>query len=151
MLVMTISMKHKLSNYIISLCLVGSLLLALQLSAVGQATPPRVASDKQTAKIKAVVGKIGIRGDLTIGLANGRTYHGFVTRIDDELFEMTDVDLKASVTIRYDEVKNIESGYGEKGPLGNRVGKKKRRLGMLIGLAVALIVPVVIVATVKDK
>jgi len=144
-------MKHKFSNCIISLCLVGSLLFALHLSAVGQTMPTRAASDKQTAKIKAKVEKIGIRGDLTVGLGNGKTYHGFVTRIDDELFEMTDVDLKTSATIRYDEVKNIESGYGEKGPLGNRVGKKKRRIGMLIGLAVALIVPVAIMATVKDK
>lgn len=144
-------MQHKLSNFIISFMAIASLVCMPHPFVVGQTPQASVASDKSVAKIRAKVEKIGIRGDITVKMADRKSYHGFVTRIDDESFEVTDVDLKTTFTIRYNEVKSIENGYGEKGPLGNRVGKNKRRLGMLIGIAVAFILPVVIVAVVKDK
>lgn len=61
-----------------------------------------VASDRSFAQFKAKVEKIGILGDLTVGMANRRSYHGFLTKIDEENFELTEVDLKTSLTIRYD-------------------------------------------------
>jgi len=92
------------------------------LSVVGQTLQTRVAPDKSVAKIKAKVEKIDVRADLTIGMANRRTHQGFGTKIDDDSFEITEVDLNAMLTIRYEVVKSIESGYSEKGPLGDRVG-----------------------------
>jgi hypothetical protein len=109
-----------------------------------QSTPK--GSSTQTDKIESKIRKIGIRADVTVKLHNGKTYHGFINRIDDEQFEMSEVDLKTSVVIRYDQVKKLESGYGEKGPLGNRVGKKGRRIGLIIGLA-AIAIPVIIAAS----
>ena len=102
-------------------------------------------STAQRDKIESKIRKIGIRADVTVKLRSGKTYHGFINRIDDEEFEMSEVDLKTSIVIRYDQVRKVESGYGEKGPLGNRVGKKGRRIGRIIGLA-AVVIPIIIVA-----
>ncbi len=136
-----------IGKFTVLLCVVVSSLFALPLSVVGQAQ----ASAAQAIKIKAKIEKIGVRADITVKLATGQTYHGFVARIDDQVFEITEVDLKTNLTIRYEEVKKVESGYGEKGPLGNRVGKKGRRIGMIIGITVAVIIPAIIAATVKDR
>lgn len=111
-----------------------------------QPQPTPQGSAAQTDKIAAKIVKIGIRADVTVKLYSGKTYHGFINRIDDQQFEISEVDLKTSLVIRYDEVKKVERGYGEKGPLGNRVGKKWRRIGLIIGLA-AVAIPLIIVGT----
>jgi hypothetical protein len=111
-----------------------------------QPQPTPQGSAAQTDKIAAKINRIGIRADVTVKLYRGKTYHGFINRIDDQQFEISEVDLKTSVVIRYDEVKKVEKGYGQKGPLGNRVGKKGRRIGTILGLA-ALAIPLIIVAT----
>jgi hypothetical protein len=103
------------------------------------------ASTAQTDKIAAKIMKIGIRSNVTVKLYNGKTLHGFVNRIEDQQFEISEVDLKTTLVIRYDQVKKVESGYGPKGLLGNRVGKKGRRIGTIIGFA-ALAVPLIVVA-----
>jgi hypothetical protein len=115
------------------------------LSQQPQPTPQR--STAQTDKIAAKILKIGIRADVTVKLHNGKTYHGFINRIDDEQFEMSEVDLKTNVDVRYDQVKTVERGYAEKGPLGNRVG---RRRGMIIAVAAAAGLGVLMVIGVKD-
>ncbi len=109
-----------------------------------QSTPQ--ASTGQTDKIESKIRKIGIRSNVTVKLHNGKTYHGFINRIDDQQFEMSEVDLKTSIVVRYDEVRKVESGYGQKGLLGNRVGKNGRRIGLIVGLA-AIAVPIIIVGT----
>ena len=68
-------------------CVLFSLTAATPLLVFGQAS----ASAAQTAKAKAKIEKVGIRGDITIDLHNGKTYHGFVKRIDADSFEMTEI------------------------------------------------------------
>ena len=103
-------------------------------------------STAQTDKIAAKIMKIGVRANVTVKLYNGKTLHGFINRIEDQQFEISEVDLKTGLVIRYDQVKKVESGYGPKNLLGNRVGKKGRRIGTIIGFA-ALVIPIVLVAT----
>ena len=93
----------------------------------------------------AKIMKIGTRANVTVKLYNGKTLHGFINRIEDKEFEISEVDLKTSLVIRYDEVKKVETGYGPKNLLGNRVSKKGRRIGTIIGIA-ALAVPIIVVA-----
>jgi hypothetical protein len=112
--------------------------------------PPAPAQQPQgsTAKIDkmaAKIMKIGVRADVTVKLYNGKTLHGFINRIEDQEFEISEVDLKTSLVIRYNEVKRVESGYGPKNLLGNRSSKKGRCIGTIIGIA-ALAVPFVIIA-----
>lgn len=109
-----------------------------------QPTPQR--SSAQRDKIESKIRRIGVRADVTVKLLNGKTYHGFINRIEDQEFEMSEVDLKTTILVRYDEVRKVESGYGQKGPLGNRVGKKGRRIGLIIGLA-AIAIPLIIAGT----
>ncbi len=113
-----------------------------------QPTPQR--SSAQRDKMESKIRKIGVRKDVTVKLQNGKTYHGFINRIDDQQFEMSEVDLKTSVIVRFDEVKRVESGYGAKGPLGNRVGKKGRRIGTIIGLAALAIPFILVAATIRE-
>jgi hypothetical protein len=47
-------------------------------------------------------------------------------------------------------VKKVDEGYGEKGPLGNRVGRRGRLIGLIAGLTVALGLPIILLATSKD-
>ena len=115
-----------------------------------QPQPTPQVSAAQSDKIAARIMKIGIRRDVTVKLYNGKTLHGFINRIDDEQFELSEVDLKTSLIIRYDEVKKVESGYGPKNLFGNRVSKKGRRIGTIIGIAV-LAIPIILVgATIRE-
>jgi hypothetical protein len=115
-----------------------------------QPQPTPQGSSPQTDKIESKIRRIGVRADVTVKLHNGKTYHGFINHIDDEQFEVSEVDLKTTIVVRYDEVERVESGYGQKGLLGNRVGKKGRRVGLIIGLA-AIAIPLIIVAsTIED-
>ena|SRR5690349_2454873 len=121
-----------------------SLLLILPVFPQARAQQSKASTDK-TDKIAAKIMKIGIREDVTVKLYNGKTLHGFINRIEDQEFEISEVDLKTSLVIRYNEVKRVESGYGPKNLLGNCISKKGRRIGTIIGIA-ALAVPFVIVA-----
>lgn len=132
---------HSAAASLIRILLVSAFLVPPAFAQQPQPTP-----NAQTTKIESKVRKIGIRSDVTVKLNNGKTYHGFINHIDDEQFEMGEVDLKTSIVVRYDQVKKVESGYGPKGPLGNRVGKKGRRIGTIIGIS-ALVIPIILVAT----
>ena len=121
-----------------------SVLLILPVFPQVRAQQPQ-GSTAQIDKMAAKIMKIGTRTNVTVKLNNGKTLHGFINRIEDQEFEISEVDLKTNLVIRYDEVKKVESGYGPKGLLGNRVGKKGRRIGTIIGVA-ALAIPFVIVA-----
>jgi hypothetical protein len=105
----------------------------------------------QVEKIKSKIEKIGVRGDLTVKLTNGKTYHGFVSQIGADDFEIVEVDIKTSILIRFDSVRSIEKGYGEKGPLGNRVGKKGRLFGKVAIISLAAFVTIVAVVGLSDN
>ena len=129
---------------LIRIVLVSAFLIPPGFAQQPQPTPQGPSA--KTIKIESKIRRIGIRADATVKLLSGKTYHGFINRIDDEEFEMSEVDLKTNVVVRYDQVKKVESGYGNKGPLGNRVGKKGRRIGLIIGLA-AIAIPLIIAGT----
>lgn len=104
----------------------------------------------QVEKIKSKIEKIGVRGDLTVKLTVGKTYHGFINRIGADDFEIVEIDLKTNLVIRYDSVRKVEDGYGKKGPFGNRVGKKGRRIGRIISIGLAVFVTVVVAVALSD-
>ena len=131
----------------ILLCQIISLLFASSLAVAAQTQTPA----DQTAKIKIRVEKIGVGSDITVKLTAGKTYHGLVNKIEDATFEITEVDLKTSLTIRYVEVKKVESGYGPKGAFGNRIGKNKRTIGRIAMIGLAAFLTVVIIVGLKDN
>jgi hypothetical protein len=102
-------------------------------------------SDTRIEKVKAKVNKIGVRENITVFHIDGKKYHGFVLRISDTDFEITEVDRKNNYTFQYSDVKKIDEGYGEKGPLGNRVGRRGHLFGLIAAFTVAVALPVVLV------
>jgi hypothetical protein len=124
------------------------LILTIRIPAVSLDDPVQTpkSSDTRIEKVKAKVNKIGVSENITVFHIDGKKYHGFVLRISDTDFEITEVDRKTNHTFQYSEVKKVDEGYGEKGPLGNRVGKRGRLIGLIVGLTVALVLPIVLVA-----
>jgi len=128
------------------------LILTIRIPAASVYDPVQTpkSSDTRIEKVKAKVNKIGVRENITVFHIDGKKYHGFVLRISDSDFEITEVDRKANYTFQYSEVKKVDEGYGEKGPLGNRVGRRGHIIGLIAGLTVALVLPFILVATSKD-
>ena len=124
------------------------LILAIRIPAFSADVPVQTPkpSDTRIEKVKAKVNKVGVREDITVFHIDGKKYHGFVLRISDSDFEITEVDRKTNYTFQYSEVKKVDEGYGEKGPLGNRVGRRGRLIGLIVGLTVSLVLPIVLVA-----
>lgn len=136
---MAINQTNGLLRRLISFWLLVSLMIATSSSVVAQ-----------VEKIRSKIEKIGVRGDLTVKLTEGKTYHGFVTRVGDDDFEIVEIDLKTNLVIRYDSVRSVEKGYGKKGPFGNRAGKKGRRIGKIVMIGLAVFVTVVTVVSLTD-
>jgi hypothetical protein len=134
------------------IAIILTLILAIRAPAAGVDDPVQTPkpSDTRIEKVKAKVNRIGVREDITVFHINGEKYHGFVVRIGDSDFEITEVDLKSNYTFQYSEVKKVDEGYGEKGPLGNRVGRRGHLIGLIVGLSVVLVLPVVLLASSRD-
>src|SRR5262245_34549275 len=132
--------------------IVITLILTIRIPAASVYDPVQTpkSSDTRIEKVKAKVNKIEVRENITVFHIDGKKYHGFVLRISDSDFEITEVDRKTNYTFQYSEVKKVDEGYGEKGPLGNRVGRRGHTIGLIAGLTVALALPFILVATSKD-
>src|SRR5262245_10271037 len=132
--------------------IVITLILTIRIPAASVYDPVQTpkSSDTRIEKVKAKVNKIGVRENITVFHIDGKKYHGFVVRISDSDFEITEIDRKTNYTFQYSEVKKVDEGYGEKGPLGNRVGRKGRRFGLIAGLTAAMLPVILYVALAKD-
>ncbi len=87
-----------------------------------QSTTPQAAAqkpvqlDERARKIKRTVEKVGVAGKLTLYLKNGEDLYGNVVAIDEESFQITEVDLKRVVTIQYKNIKKVREGHGTREP-----------------------------------
>ena len=109
---------------------------------------PQQASNpnSKAEKIKSQVNKIGTDAKITAKLVDGRTYHGKIKLIDQDNFQIDEVDLKQVITINYAETKKVYEGYGGKGFGGKRVGQHSTLIGFA-ALAGIITVALVFVAT----
>ena len=97
--------------------------------------------------MKAKVNKIGVRENITVFHIDGKTDHGFVLRISDSDFEITEVDRKTNYTFQYSEVKKVDEGYGEKrATRQSRLAEIGCLFGLIAGFTVAVALPIVLVA-----
>jgi hypothetical protein len=121
------------------IAIILTLILTIRVPAAGVDDPVQTPKlpDTRIEKVKAKVNKIGVRENITVFHINGNKYHGFVLRISDSDFEITEIDRKTNFTFQYSEVKKVDEGYGEKGPLG-RVGRRGHLIGTIVGLSAAL-------------
>jgi hypothetical protein len=121
---------------LIALCLIAFLLHPL----AAQTSPQRV---------RDTIANLPIGGRLTVTTLDGRELHGNLSAIDPDTFVVREVDLKAPVTLRYDEVEKVTKDYGRKGFGGRRVSPRR---SLIAGLALlgGLITLIVVVAITKD-
>ena len=85
-------------------------------------------------KLKKQVEKIGVGGKITVIRLDKRDFYGTVSSIEANGFQIVEVDLKQTLSFKYNELKKIKSGDGERNLLsGKRVNPKK---GWLYGIAI---------------
>jgi len=71
-------------------------------------------------KIWEQVFKLGVGHDVTVKTISGSTYHGQISRIADNEFEIREVDLTQKIRWYYSEVKSVRGDYGSKSVFGKR-------------------------------
>src|SRR5438270_4471331 len=109
---------------------------------------PQTSSSRisQVEKIKSQVKEIGTNGKITVRLTDGRTYHGKIRLIQEDNFQVDEVDLKQVVSIDYVAAKKVYEGYGGKGFGGKRVGQHSTLIGLAAAAGIIAVV-LVFVAT----
>ena len=114
-------------------------------------TPQPPADDKRLEKIRRTVRKIGVGGKITLFLANGDELHGAVSRISDNDIDLAETDLRQLITIRYDNIKKVRSGYDHFSPLTGRRTSSPRgvKVALFAGLIGLFALP--IIALTRDK
>jgi len=78
------------------------------------ATPKQTPTqaDPQTEQVKRTVRRIGLASKITVFLKNGDDLHGAVAALDQDKFQVAEVDQHQLITIEYKDVKKVRSGYG---------------------------------------
>jgi hypothetical protein len=77
----------------------------------------------QIQPVKDQVQKIGKGEDVTVILFSGVEYYGAISKIEQDSFEIAEVDLKQMVTIAYADVLKVEEGYGA---MNSSTGKRDK-------------------------
>jgi hypothetical protein len=110
-------------------------------------------SEKQIEKVMHDVFNVGVGQRMTVFLRNGDTLHGTLAQIREETFEVSEVDMRQTLTVRYDEVKKIRGGYGGVNLFtGKTTNAPPRgvRIALFSGLAFLLALPIIMIATSKN-
>jgi hypothetical protein len=110
-------------------------------------------TDKQVEKVKRTVSKVGVAQKITIFLKNGDTLHGTVAQIGEDSFQISEVDMRQTMTVSFNEVKKAREGFGG---INLFTGKRtSHSRGTRIAVAAAafagvLLLPIILVASSKD-
>jgi hypothetical protein len=81
------------------------------------------ASTPRIQTVKDYVQKIGQGKDVTVIMFSGVEYYGAISKIEEDDFEIAEVDLKQMVAISYADVYIVEKGYGE---LNSSTGTRRK-------------------------
>ena len=97
------------------------------------------ASTPRIQIVKDYVQKIGQGKDVTVILFSGVEHYGAISKIEQDGFEIAEVDLKQMVAISYGDVYIVEKGYGEmNSSTGTRQkGPKFRSFWIIVAVGVA--------------
>ena len=68
--------------------------------------------DHRTDEIKWKLRGLGIASRVTIKLNNGNERYGSIERLDEDTFQIAEVDIKQVITVSYNDVKKVREGYG---------------------------------------
>lgn len=115
--------------------------------------PPPAPADRRVEKIRRVVNKVGVGGNITVFLKNGEDLHGTVSRIGAEDFDVAEVDLQRLITVRYEFTEKVREGYTHVNPFtGKRRGPRQgaRIAALAGGLFIAVGLPLILLARMKE-
>jgi len=68
--------------------------------------------DPRTEQVKRTVRRIGLASKISVFLKNGDDLHGAVAALDQDKFQVAEIDLHQLITVEYKDVKKVRSGYG---------------------------------------
>jgi hypothetical protein len=71
-------------------------------------------------KIWERVFKLGVGHDITVKTMSGTSYHGQISRVDDNEFEIREVDLDQKIRWYYSEISSVRGDYSSKNIFGKR-------------------------------
>ena len=138
-------MRHPV--LIISVLLV-ILLATAQTSAAFQtrdpSKPQTATSNPNADKIRKKLRKVGTGGRITVELTNTHGYHGTIKWIDEDSFQIDEVDLNQVVSVNYNDVKRVDSGYTTRGVVGNVVTERTRTIVLVVALGAVVVGAVVL-------
>ena len=95
------------------------LLCSLLMCAAAHSQTVTSSADAST-KIWEKVFKLGVGHDITVKTVSGASYHGQISRIDDNEFEIREVDLHQKIRWYYSEIKSVRGDYSAKNVFGKR-------------------------------
>ncbi len=130
------------------LCLLLSLLQGLPAFAMQNQPQSPSALSAAAQKVAEQVQKVPLGGKLTVRKLDGTEYHGHLEAIAAQDFTFTEVDLKQTFTLSYDEVAQVRKNYGGKGIGGKRVNPRN---SLIVGAALGAVLVALIVAAARDK
>jgi len=103
-------------------------------------------SPSQVQKVKDQVQKFGIAEDVTVILLTGKEYYGAISKIESDIFELAEVDLRQKMAFDYKDVKKVRKGYGDQHLISGKRGNPRTQaivaivvIGALFGLAILAI------------
>lgn len=154
---MIITKKEIPANCFLSTTLFFAVLMLVSIISVSaQTTPdnsnqPTAKIDEKINKIKDDINKIGKWGEITIIDTDSKEFYGSVLEINNDSVKIHDVDQKADIEIKYQRIKKVRKGYGDaRGWSGKRIPNRRHILGLVIGAAAVIVIPIAILASSKD-
>jgi len=96
------------------------LLFCLLVTCVQAQAQTKTSKADAAEKIWEKVFKLGVGHDITVKTVSGASYHGQLSRVADNEFEIREVDLKQTMRWYYAEVQSVRGDYGSKNIFGKR-------------------------------
>lgn len=115
-----------MSKKILSLalaCLLSHLFICVKPASASPAQLPNQPPskvDQQAEKIKRKVQDLGVSARVTVILKNEQERYGSLAQIEDDSFQIVEVDQKQLMTISYKEVKKVRYDYGKPNPFNGK-------------------------------
>src|SRR5205085_5805816 len=111
------------------------------------APPPSAKEAQQIARIRRDVRNYGVAAKVTVILKDNSERYGEIASIEDDAFQIVEVDLKQLMTFNYTEVKKVRFSYGNPNPF---TGKRWHpRWGPITFIALMPFILVVIPLTLR--
>ena len=121
------------------------------------AAPPQSLSpaplDKRAEKVRRSIERIGMSQPITVIMPREDDLHGTIIKIGEQTFELAEVDLRQTITVRYGDVKKVRKGYRPHPDIftGERnTPPKGVRIATFVGIFGALALPLLILAASKE-